>query len=483
VDPAHYSSSTKWKIITTGTTGVLTRATTGSLNLEIWRPFNTNVNCNDLYPHSEQSEHCRIGTSQEALTWFSDLDRTSGRVDSVTLPNGTTGTVGAFWSHVVYDGSATTSTRDQTSVGKLRDNYEYVETPLMRPPAPLPTVLPTPCTFGNCNFFWRPDWHWDPAPIRDYTDPPLIALVSWPARVIKSTTNLPIAVGGSTQPLVDMTTALSSSAATIINRTDFRWLTPSEPGSTVNRFPGAAPYVAMANNWRKSARRPSVFNVVSGVVQPLAVGTPPPNTPGFIPGDRNGAAAFYSARERSVVMVGGHHPTTGRVTSEVWSYNIDTDVWTRTFADKVQVPVRDVIAIAYDAKSKRFVTLDRWVNPADSLTYARLVLFDTTLQTSTVVKQARDTGRYVRFGLVSDADGSFIITGQPASGTVWDGYRFRVDSGILSWVSSTHPAGTLLDAPVRMSSGVFVPVFRDPSQEMVLLTSSMFVTDTTGIVF
>ena len=74
-------------------------------------------------------------------------------------------------------------------------------------------------------------------------------------------------------------------------------------------------------------------------------------------------------------------------------------------------------------------------------------------------------------------------TGQPTAGSTWDAYRFRVDTGALVWVNATHPTGLLLDTPVRMASGVFVPVLVDTAQAMISTKSLTFVADAVGMQF
>ncbi len=477
------ASGTRWNKVTTATTGGIamppTPAVGAGIDQRLTRTFSSTTTTQFL-PHPEQTENTRVGTP-EVLGWFSARDVADARVESVTV-NGVAGTVGLFWSSV-RDGAAA-STRDSSSLQQLRENYEYVTTPLVRPLQPLYTIRHLPCVFHYCQLVLRPDWLWDPAPIRDYYNPAPFTLVGWPARAYTTATaGQHVAVGGAGQPQVDLTPVIPASVRTLMSRTDMRWVSPSEPGTQVNRAATDAIYVGAPATWTAASLRPTMLRLSTYTLRAKTPGTPPAGTPGFVPSDRTSYGAFYSASERRFVMVGGHDPATGRVTSEVWSYGIDTDTWTHLFAAVQQVPVADVLATAYDAKAKRFVTLDRWVNPVDSLTYDRLTLFNMATGTSTTLVNARDSARYSRFGLAVDNDGSFIVTGQPTAGSTWDAYRFRVDTGALVWVNATHPTGLLLDTPVRMASGVFVPVLVDTAQAMISTKSLTFAADTVGMRF
>jgi hypothetical protein len=297
------------------------------------------------------------------------------------------------------------------------------------------------------------------------------------------------------QDEVDVTSALSSGTKALLALGNIAWLPPQESGSRLREAGGRAlAMAAMPSPWRQAFGQPVGLTVVNGQVMTMAEAAagggkaqlppdppPPPGAP-FVPGDRDGARAFFSGTEGAVYLLGGQRPDGGS-TRQVWKYEMAEQTWTEVFlANTVGAVYPETVdALAYDDRARRAVVIDEPPtstsnHPRPSPDTLRLLVLDTHVGQTQVVGSFHRTGRFDRISLAGQSDGSFVLVGQVAGTSAWLAYRFEIDASAtgVNWTGLATGLGDLLDDPIRTTPGVYLPVFRDGQQQMVLLTSSSF---------
>jgi hypothetical protein len=415
------------------------------------------------------------------------------------------------------------------SGGRLRDEYEYVTTPLVQHISIPINLKPQQCALGGCVFGWRPDWLSDPESV--VTNPSPEQQVSFTARILQDDTGGLFAVGNPADVPVDLRPSMSQTVAALFARTDISWLTPIEPGARGRQGGVALQAVAMPAQWRQAAR-PVAIIAANGGINTFEANSPGP-TPGpqmaigpqiatlaasvtsastpvrYIPGDRDDARALFSGHERAVYLVGGHR-LDGPATGEVWRYQVVGDEWTHLFlpvTGVAQPQPGNVRALAYDDLGKRIALIDDVIPPATAPRprdvrnrdheerdddaderdargpQSRLLVLDLAANRIRRIMLFPRTAAFAKIGLVAQDDGSFILvtqrTNQPNR---WDAFRFRIrDDQHVLWTGAAHGEGSVLDDPFRTTSGIILPILTGGHQELVTLLPSKFDNDDHGV--
>lgn len=336
-DPAQYATTGAWRPITVGSTP---SSPPPGPQPEITRTFTGKVNLvSEVYPATiSNDEQARLG-EMETLYWFQAADIAAGRVSSY-LDGGTTKTAGILWSHTLpIGGSGYNLTRDSWSSGRLRDNYEYVTTPLASYAELGDPGVPGACF--DCGFPWRSDlWlHFGDPPDPWVTTSPLTDLRDFALIVPASGGSHLTAVRGAGTPLVDVTPAVSPVAQTLLTDGSRRWITPAEPG--VRAGGSSLMAVAMPETWTQDSMPVQVVRTATGLevadeasrgsaaLTELDLGAR------MIPGNRTGAKAILSSTTNQLLLIGGRQGVQGGgpTTGAVWSYDLGSHLWTHLMTD------------------------------------------------------------------------------------------------------------------------------------------------------
>lgn len=439
-----------WKRVTLQTDGVTykelpTPTPPGTSDPDLTRVFTDETNCDFPFPKGPSDstkETCYVGKG-ETLRWHTALDIAAGRVSSVTNDRGEPQTSGLWWSRVrVGSGgsSAFASDRDASRSGRLRDAFEFVETPLyvLRFP-PFPSVEGP---MGSKPFL-RIDLGSLFKPVFVPEDP--IRQVIKVSRLVPAGDTIvalsDVGLG------VNVTAGLSPALRAQIVDSNRVWLSPVESGPRAT-LPGRfTQFVSLPSQWKASEshvdevlRGPTGLHLafeqgidgqvaLAAAALPTAVGAPTlaattvtaaaggptlPSPPaGTAPSDRSSFAAALSGVERAVYLVGGS--VGGKPTGGIWRYFLDTASWSRVFVDRseddLSVPdvarPENVRAVAYDSGRSKLVVVDTMDAPTTGKSkklksVGRVLVYDTATGSSRVALKVTHTGVFVRLFLASD---------------------------------------------------------------------------------
>lgn len=189
------------------------------------------------------------------------------------------------------------------------------------------------------------------------------------------------------------------------------------------------------------------------------------------PGERMGARGVLSLTDGSVLLVGGRRSAAfgSAVARDVWRYDLATGEWARVFRNARPEPMH-LLALTYDYNGKKLLLLDEF--PFVGAGTLRLIEYDGIRESGRVASTWARSGHYSSFTLTALDDGSALLSGAGANQT--DVYRLRVTDGELHFTGFARLHGTLLDAPLYTSRGVYFPLALRGQQELVALNDGDF---------
>lgn len=139
----------------------------------------------------------------------------------------------------------------------------------------------------------------------------------------------------------------------------------------------------------------------------------------FIPGDRTGAKYLFSARTNRFLMVGGRRGTQagGPLTGEIWSYALDTHLWTQLFGDTVYTSngISSDVAIQLPT-DPRISPMDVVAATYSDLKGQMLIIDDATNSTTTPSNGTFETGSLSNWTLSGT---TLIHTNSATEGDGW----------------------------------------------------------------
>ena len=343
--PTEFTSLTsKWQHIHTAYEGATPPTLT---DFEPTTRFDGEVNCLDFgYPDHVSPERCRIGTPRN-LVWYQDLDICSRHGDSNCVDffgdptSSVKQTAGFFWSRVKVGPAPYprnyTSDRDSVTSGNLRNNYEFVSTPL----AALPFMPPiTPSPGGGFDGF--PIFRKDIASVLGGIFGP----IPEPGPIVEQTGGVFVVSDGPFGSF-EVTAALSDEVKALLRSGGMQFVGQVEPGFRTQRIGGGLEFVAVPTDWKRSTSRPLPIAlsggglVVAGPNQgPPNQGPPqpqnlaatassspavtvassgPPQPTDTAPSDRSNSKWLLSVSEQTLYMIGGDQA--GTATGGLWRYS------------------------------------------------------------------------------------------------------------------------------------------------------------------
>jgi hypothetical protein len=427
--------------------------------------FANEIDCTtDSWSHANgSSEACRFGRVH-LLRWnhLSDLSRPAG---SYPLPVGSYDnkqkTAGLFWSHTLRNNSLDVlSERDQSSVGRLRDNYEYVRTPSgIAINVPSPPYEAIPCQFQGCFLIFRKDWLSEvmllPKDILTNLGKHAALVPTLPDRVTAIT---PEQIG----PL-DVTRAFSGPYLTEYLARNTSWLSPAEPGFSSRTSPSTPQALGVPRNVVPGMTRLVPVTVSEGGFQlggrRTAGASLPAQEEETLPAPSLQTAlgsgvdwvGVYSGIEQNAYLVGGMMQ--GSTPGEVWEYNLPTQEWRRLFDASPLQPAR-VLAATYHHESGKLLVLDE--QGTGFLKKARLLVFNTKTGKVKQLLSIPRVGLFSTFGLVAREDGFWLVAGGKNH---WKLFAFRLSGeDKLTWSGLGGGQGQMLDVPFQASDGVYLPL-------------------------
>lgn len=491
IEFAFPDSFTGWKRITTGTNGNYTDPTFPptqlALDQTLSRTFTGGQTFKEPAAYLSSNEQARLGVV-ENLFWFTGDDISAGRVSAF---NNNASTLGFFWSHVPFAGGA--SSRDSLTNGRLRDNYEYLQTPTSIIALSLPAFEEVPCIKSDCQPWFRKDWLVQPA---DLVVSPTNPLLATPAstRLVARLDGAFAARGLASQPILDVSAGLSQAVKSLLQQPNVMWLSPVEAGvrgaqsGTQNLVA-----VAMPAEWVQSdAPLAEIVSTPQGLVTRSRVAQLALTTanPRFIPGDRTEFRAALSGTERAVYVVGGLRGA--EPTGEVWRYSLDEQSWERVLqpvdeigpdvapptASSRALPGR-MLALAYHDVLGKLVAIDEqagFAKGAGSMSaFARLLVFDLKTNKTRVALTVPRSGVFDDVRLVARESGTFVLVLVHRAPRKWVAYEFTVGAdNNISWKSRAKGSGLVLDDPVSTTDGVLMPTAIGGHHDFITLDESIF---------
>lgn len=479
-NPNDFLSSAKWRRITTGSVPHDGGPVPPPAQYDappISRFFTTNVVCADTLPHPailDESSVCRIGTS-ETTFWFTQQD-----IDDPTHGVATydgVHTAGLFWGHTLVTGNQYTDgpngNRDARTGGSLRDNYEFVNSPLTVIPQSPFYAPPEICTNGGCRPVWRPDYLIFPpelgSPVQSLTTPSLFTMQpSGLVGAISATSN---------GAAIDVTAAFDDGVIALLSDPGLAFLTPVESGARGARLAGGVQWIAAPTNWRRGESTMTRVLSVDGLLTTSRreVGVAAANVaPPIAPSDRDGAKALFSVVDSAVYLLGGTRPD-GSESGELWRYNLDGTAWDRLFAAEDPAPDAtgvarpgrgqyvpgSVLGAGYDSKNGQMMVIDR-ITPRRHFSVIRLLRFDVHSQQSYELATWPSVGAFDRFAVVAREDGTFVLVLSKHHPAHWLALSFRLDAfGRIDWTGTQRGKGEMLEDPFDTTTGAYLPLVAD----------------------
>jgi RTX calcium-binding nonapeptide repeat (4 copies)/Thrombospondin type 3 repeat len=492
---AHFDNpnDAQWRQVTVGVapSGVFaeSQVATPTLDPRISAPTYTDrIDCADPLPHPPgltpgDQGLCRLGTGR-LLSWSHLADTQAGRVVSFSAPPAPLSgepmvfhppivqTTGLFWSHGVKFPLQSAGARDDSFDGRLRDHYAYVKTPsLSFDVNSLPKIVPV--LPANCRFNPECFKVFVPAGVANSIHPGVglnvLRLLPRPFVIYPDPSGILVGIRRSSEPNIDLTLALSTSARAEMADAN-RFLVPPVESFTKDASAGARiAAVSVPRTWSQldsdietlgdggggTLEVTSIFKTSAGEDENITEF----GGFGFVPSDREGARTVFSRGEQALYLVGGSHG--GVPTGEVWRLDLVEGAWTHVFAlgEHSQVGVQNVAAVGYDSPFGKLLVVDS--ASATSLQNARLIVLDAHANTSGVSATA-DLSRFTKVGLTSTGNGTFVLLG--ATATNWTAYRLQVsNSGHITWLGKTSGSGLVVADPVpwQEGPGIFVLAGQD----------------------
>lgn len=479
-----YAATTIWQTMRTrtGAWGAVPGIPNATTSVPFFGTYNATVNCNDNFVHLDSFGECRLGT-QFFTRWDHPFDRDNWGIPTISHPTRGAQTYGVILSHVIRSGS-NTSSRDATN--GLRDTFEYIQTPLIREVAPAIGRSWTNCLFAGCMLTWRPDWVIYP-PDLFRADPTPIELNAYYGRIAEQSDGSFAVLSRPTDAAFDVTTSLSPEIVDFIRSGNMAFRTSVEGSTSLAATLSTNAFaVAMPAEWRQVAERPVGIRYDGSQIVAMHAAAPPelPTTPHpfghvlFVPGDRDGAGAVFSAREQAVYLVGGHR-TAGKAIGEIWRYNLHSDAWTRLFMDTPTATLpSDVRAIAYDPSSSVIVAIDE-----GSFTGTRRIVRINLLTgiIKSVAELPADNSKD-KYSLIYIGNGEYFLLRGTRSAPTHSVLRFFLRSSTVDWIGRRDAAvGELLDDAFSTRTGIVAPVATQGNHDIVVVSTVASTTAPTSL--
>lgn len=440
----------------------------GSLGQVFIAPYGSALT-EDTYAHPATSESWRLG-GRMMLRWFHSDDIASGTAHPLDGR-----TAGMMLGHV-YN-YWTVSARDGATPA-LRDTFEYVTTPLVRQVAPNVARAFSDCLIAGCNMVWRPDWYILP-PDTYRTDPSPLEMVTSYARLVEQTDGTFALLGRPSDPTFDVAPSLSVYGA-YYTRVGASFLTPVESGGVLRArgWQGLGTVAVTPAEWRSAWDHPRLLGMTNGVIDELFFSTPgdiPPSAehpygqPRYVPGDRDGARAVFSATEQAMYLVGGHR-LTGEYTGQTWRYEFRSGRWEPLFlGERTDVAPGNVKAIAYDPAAAQLVFIDDANDAADG--YRRIAVADPAAGTIKSLFTVPHAERWSRVGLVHVGGGHYFLVRQYNGADLVHVFEFQVLRGeSIAWIGYRGEAMRMVDEPFFSRDGVKMPCVREGTTDHDIAT-------------
>jgi hypothetical protein len=441
------------------------------------------------FAHRTYVDDFRLGDMEQITLW----NHTRDGVPFVGLQS-----AAVFLSHVKRGSvGGYNSLRDLNTLG-LRDSFDYVPIPLVDFVQTRGSQQFTDCVIAGCQMWHRWDWVINPA---DYVvNPSPLDLAARYGRFSPDAEGAVAVVGRTSDPAIDVTSALSDYTTQSVRAAGVSFLMPVESSLRSRRLATPLAAVTVAQPWRRSAGAPTALVIRDGRVlatfedifhdfglrQSASVAALA--EPELAPADRDASRAVFSATEEAVYLVGGHF-LSGQRTGEVWRYSLASRTWESIFQSlPVDTSIGDVRAIAYDEREQQIVVIDEGLNepsvvasnsgrgsgPVGERT-GRLVLIDIRNRTMTVLARMPRTDKYRRVGLVHRGGGEYAVVRAHKNKSTYSTFTFRISASTnaqvsLAWTGKGVGSGELLDDPIRTSLGVLLPVGRGSVQDIDVLS-------------
>ena len=448
--------------------------------------FTSSKTCASKGFHVLVDEPCDVGESTP-LAWYQSVDikrNAVGSTDGVT-------TRGILWAKATPSPVVYTSPRDQSTVGSLRDNYVYVQTPFT---GSLPNVLQQPAQpCWGCGPWWRSDLF--------EQSPPFGAGGGWGPSygqlVLGDSGGIGVTQFG-LAGVFDVTSFVSAGIAASLADSSMLWVTPSEAGFRLKALgnlvdgvvlPRLLSTTSAVRTLTVSAAGMALTNEVlelgsDNVVRNSPTAATDSTAAGILMLPRRGYVPLLSGVSGELFVVGGSLDS-GDSAGDVWAYALSSGVWTQVYPTSEEKvpgrPLAKVLAAAYDEVNSRIVVLDETTPESSGKSgkakakLARLSTIDVNTGSLTVVTTAPRLGTYTQLGLVATNTGTFVLVGQAVAESKWDAFEFTLDrAGSIIWKNAARNDGTLVDAPANTTDGVFVSLSVNGSREIRQLTPGMF---------
>ncbi|MCA9594905.1 MAG: trypsin-like serine protease [Myxococcales bacterium] len=211
--------------------------------------------------------------------------------------------------------------------------------------------------------------------------------------------------------LTDVTAGFSASAIQSFTLTNVRWLGVAEGGGWLRS--GDVGFAALSSDGavvrevlaRRGPQIQSLLRRSGPVGAAAAPAATDPDTGG--PAPRTDFGAVLSARESAIFVTGGRSTADGKLTRDLWRYDIGEDRW---YPQLIVGPKpRRVLAATYRPEDRSILMIDtRKLGPIHQ---ARLLRYDIRTDTMSVMGTWLRTGLMDRVDLSAGPDGELVISG------------------------------------------------------------------------
>jgi hypothetical protein len=411
----------------------------------------------------------RIGPTETLVwPWLHDVEQGNIAGHPAADPVESRKTGGILWTTAARGDRTYASVRDESTDRQLRSVLQYVITPFVAPPEPIPAPSWEPalqCPTPNCFQWLRPGLERIYPPdyyLFDFHDHPMLLQEYAGAAMVSR---------GEGLAAFDATElATSEVIATVLSR-DHHWLSPVEDDSTAHRLGTGAQGMFLPQHWLPDSE---VFELghVDGVLTEQEL-----SREGMIaPSERSHYSAVFSAAEQAVYMAGGVGPW-GDFLEEVWRFDLHTRTWNLLTIDGPGL--QDVLEVGYAPEQQEMIVIDRDRRSGDDQVH--IVAIDLAELRAERIATYEDAGVYDRVDITAGGDGTWVLVGNVAAGARFDAFRLDVrEDGSLNWLGELGQSGQLLDGGVLTDAGVIVPTSADGRLTFPLLDASAIVGATEG---
>lgn len=460
----------RWRVVTLGTSRTVAPTSPGAIRTGV--AFNDFVDCSDKrYSPQNFDGPCRVGVPRD-LVWWQSLDTArSSPTPVVSIGGDFNATSGVFWSKVVSTNppDVTTSLRDGSTAGHLRDHYAFIATPLwvLVPELkhdPVPPWRRIKLCFGPCD----PEFNIDLIDRRKIIFEPSNAastLVSSAYLFAKDgkvfgVREATVATGG-----VDLTTSFSPAVRSLLSTPDTLWVRPVESGDRARSSGRGVVLAATPKTWSTTASVAAIGVTPTGSIDLVPFQSPndlPPSqtslpedslktakaggtsAPSAAPvGARTGAAPILSSTEGALYLVGGK--ISDSHAGDVWRFDFARNAWSSIAMG--DVVLEEVIAATYDPDRGKLVVLDEITKGSGKTSkFVRFSVIDTRAGTARVAATLPRSGVYDQIGMSLLDRGAFALVGQRDGAPTWQSFRFELTSkDDIRWTGFAEGNGELFD--------------------------------------